>query len=148
MSQHSKECCNKVEELEEENYVATKENYVAAKEKDERIEDCHDKEIYVATEFKVAENDKVCCYKVFMLRHKLDNFSKTLSRHKNIMSRKTPRRNYKNHIAKEKLQTTTRAGTEMKIYVATEFIFFTKKRLIGPEFLGIHNLCLEVRPIT
>ena len=32
MSQHSKECCNKVEELEEETSVVTKENYVVTKD--------------------------------------------------------------------------------------------------------------------
>ena len=86
MSQHSKECCNKVEEMEEKNYVATK-------DEEERTEDCHDKEIYVATKFRAAENDKVCCnkicmsrHKTVMSRHKLDNFSKTFSQHKNILS--------------------------------------------------------------
>ena len=59
MSQHSKECCNKVEELEEENYVTTK-------DEEERTEDCHDKEIYVATEFRASKNDKLCCNKFFM----------------------------------------------------------------------------------
>ena len=42
MSQHSKECCNKVEELEAENYVATKENYVATEDEKEITEDCCD----------------------------------------------------------------------------------------------------------
>ena len=53
-----------------------------------------DKEKYVATEFREEENDKFCCNKVIMLRHKtlmsrhkLDNFSKILSQQKNIMSR-------------------------------------------------------------
>ena len=48
------------------------------------------KEKYVAKEFRAAENDKFCCNKVFMSRHKtpmsrhkLDNFSKTWSRQKN-----------------------------------------------------------------
>ena len=101
MSQHSKECCNKVEEMEEENYVATK-------DEERRTEDCRDKEIYVSTEFRAAENDKVCCNKVIMSRHKtlisrhkLNYFSKTLPRHKNIMSRQTPRRNSKNHVVIE-----------------------------------------------
>ena len=40
MLQHSKECCNKVEELDAENFVAIKENYVATKDGKERIEDC------------------------------------------------------------------------------------------------------------
>ena len=35
MSQHSKECCNKVEELEAEIYVATK-------DEEERTTDCRD----------------------------------------------------------------------------------------------------------
>ena len=59
ISQHSKECCNKVEELKEETSVATK-------DEEERIEDCCNKETYVATVFKTAENDKLCCNKVFM----------------------------------------------------------------------------------
>ena len=87
MSQHSKECCNKVEELEEETFVAIKENYVATKDEENRIEDWCDKEIYVVTEFRAVENDK-CCNKVFMSqqktlvsRHKLDNFSRTMPRH-------------------------------------------------------------------
>ena len=42
MLQHSKECCNKVEELEVENPIATKENYVATKDENERIEDYRD----------------------------------------------------------------------------------------------------------
>ena len=42
MSQHSKECCNKVEELEAKNFVVTKENYVATKDENEIIEDCRD----------------------------------------------------------------------------------------------------------
>ena len=79
MSQHIKECCNKVEDMEEKNYVATK-------DEEERTEDCHDKEIYVATKFRGAENDKVCCNKICMSRHKLDNFSKTFSQHNNILS--------------------------------------------------------------
>ena len=57
MSQHSKECCNKVEELEEGNYVTTK-------DEEERTEDFCDKEIYVTTEFRGAKNEKVCCNKV------------------------------------------------------------------------------------
>ena len=44
----------------------TKENYVATKDEDERTEDCRDKEIYVATEFRAAENDKLCCDKVYV----------------------------------------------------------------------------------
>ena len=67
MSQHSKECCKKVEELEEETFVTTEENYVLTNDEKERIEDCCDKEIYVATELKIAKNDKLCCNKVFML---------------------------------------------------------------------------------
>ena len=75
MSQHIKECYNKVEELEEETSVATKENYVTTKYEDERIEDCLDKEIYVATEFKAAKNDKLCCNKVLCrdIRHSCRN---------------------------------------------------------------------------
>ena len=42
MSQHSKECCNKVEELEVENSVTIKERCVAKKDGNERLEDCHD----------------------------------------------------------------------------------------------------------
>ena len=64
MSQHSKECCNKVEDLKGENYVSTK-------EEEERTEGCRDKEIFVAIEFRATENDKVCCNKVFMSRHKI-----------------------------------------------------------------------------
>ena len=51
MSQYSKECCNKVEELEKETSVATKENYVLTKDEEERTEDCRDKEIYVVTDW-------------------------------------------------------------------------------------------------
>ena len=49
MSQHSNECCNKVEELEAENSVTTKENYVMTKDEDEIIEDYHDSVFYVPT---------------------------------------------------------------------------------------------------
>ena len=49
MSQHRKECCNKVEEMEAESSVVTKENYVTTKDEDERTEDCHDNIFYVAT---------------------------------------------------------------------------------------------------
>ena len=79
MSQHSKECCNKVEQLEVDNFFATKENYVTTKDEKMRTKDCRntvyfmlrhcklmsqhkarlkdkkfcrDKEIYVATFFK------------------------------------------------------------------------------------------------
>ena len=79
MSQHSKEYCNKVEELEEETSAATK-------DEEDRIKDYRDKEIYVTTEFRTAENDKLCCNKVFMSRHKLDNFSITMSRHYQSLS--------------------------------------------------------------
>ena len=48
MSQHSKECCNKVEELEAKNSVATKENYVVIEDEEERTEDCRDSVFYVA----------------------------------------------------------------------------------------------------
>ena len=63
MSQHSKECCNKVEKLEEETSIATR-------DEEEGTKDCIDKEIYVVTEFRAEENDKLCCRKVFMSRHK------------------------------------------------------------------------------
>ena len=43
LSQHRKECCNKVEELEEETFVTTKENYVVTKDEEERTKDCRDK---------------------------------------------------------------------------------------------------------
>ena len=43
MSQQNKECCNKVEELEEETSVTTEENYVATKDEEERIEECYDR---------------------------------------------------------------------------------------------------------
>ena len=56
MSQHSKEGCNKVEELE-------KKTYVVIKDEEETTEDCHDKEIYVATKFRAVENDKLYCNK-------------------------------------------------------------------------------------
>ena len=102
MSQHSKECCNKVEELVEETSIATKENYVVTKDEEERTEDCRDKEIYVAIEFRLIENDKLCCKKVFLSRHKilisrhkLDNFSRTMSRHYQSLSRPNSRRNPK-----------------------------------------------------
>ena len=49
MSQHSKKCCKKVEELGAENSITTKEKYVATKNEDKRIEDCHDSVFYVAT---------------------------------------------------------------------------------------------------
>ena len=80
MSQHNKECCNKVEELEVENFVATKENYVTTEDEEERTKQktisimyfmlqhfnlmsqhrarlkdkkfCRDKEIYIVIEFK------------------------------------------------------------------------------------------------
>ena len=42
MSQHSKECYNKVEELEAENFFTTK-------DEEERIEDCCDSVFYVVT---------------------------------------------------------------------------------------------------
>ena len=48
MSQHSKECCNKVEELEANNFVATKENYVMIEDEEERTKDCRDSVFYVA----------------------------------------------------------------------------------------------------
>ena len=66
MSQHSKGCCNKVEELEEETFFMKKENYVTTKEEEERTKDCSDKKIYVMTEFRTVENDKSCCNQVFM----------------------------------------------------------------------------------
>ena len=49
MSQHSKECCNKVEELETKSSVTTKENYVAIEDEEERTEDFRDNIFYVAT---------------------------------------------------------------------------------------------------
>ena len=49
MSQHSKECCNKVEETEAESSVVTKENYVVIEDEEERIEDYRDSVFYVAT---------------------------------------------------------------------------------------------------
>ena len=49
MSQHRKECCNKVEEMKVESFIATKENYVATEDLEERTEDCHDSIFYVAT---------------------------------------------------------------------------------------------------
>ena len=66
MLQHRKECCNKVEELEEETSIVTKENQVTTKDEEDRIEDYHDKEIYLSIEFKTVEDDKLCCNKVFM----------------------------------------------------------------------------------
>ena len=64
MLHHSKECCNKVEELEEETYVTTKENYVATKDEEERTKDCRDRiqsnikmTSCVATKFYVATQD-------------------------------------------------------------------------------------------
>ena len=47
LQQHNKECCNKVEELEAKNSVATKENYVTIEDEEERIEDCCDNVFYV-----------------------------------------------------------------------------------------------------
>ena len=47
MSQHSKDRCNKVEDLEEETFVAIK-------DEEKRLEDCRDKEIYVAIEFRCS----------------------------------------------------------------------------------------------
>ena len=49
LSQHNKECCNKVEELEAENSVTTKENYAATKDEEERTEDYRDSVFYVVT---------------------------------------------------------------------------------------------------
>ena len=49
MSQHINECCNKVEELEAENSVATKGNYVTKECEDDRIEDYSDSVFYVTT---------------------------------------------------------------------------------------------------
>ena len=49
MSQHSKECCNKVEELKAENFVTIKENSVTTKDEEEIIEDFHDNVFYVMT---------------------------------------------------------------------------------------------------
>ena len=46
---NSKECCNKVEELEAENFVSIKEKYVATEGEDEKIEDYRDSVFYVAT---------------------------------------------------------------------------------------------------
>ena len=66
MLQHSKECCNKVEELEEETSVVTKGNYVATKDEEERIKDCRNKENYVVTEFRTTETYKLCRKKFFM----------------------------------------------------------------------------------
>ena len=66
MSQYNKECCNKVEELEEETSVTKKENYVQTKDEEDKTKDCRNKEIYVATEFRTVKNDKLCCNKVFM----------------------------------------------------------------------------------
>ena len=127
MSQHRKECCNKVEELEAENSVAIKENYVAIEDEEERTEDCRDSIFYVATfqtyvatwskderqvvtnkfmlrqNSEAVENDKLCCNKVFMSRHKtlmlrqkLDNLSKTMSRHCQIMLRQNSKRKHEN----------------------------------------------------
>ena len=94
MSQHSKECWNKVGDLEEETSIAKKENYVMTKDENERTEDCRNKKIYIVTEFKAIESDKLCCNKVFMSRHntlisqhKLDNCSRIMSRHCKTMSR-------------------------------------------------------------
>ena len=42
MTQHSKECCNKVEELEVKSSVLIKENYITTKDEDERIKDYRD----------------------------------------------------------------------------------------------------------
>ena len=44
------------------------ETSVAIKDEEERMEDYCDKEMYVATEFRIRENDKLCCNKVFMWR--------------------------------------------------------------------------------
>ena len=66
------------------------------------MEDYRDKEMYVVIEFRIGENDKLCCNKVFMWlhktlmsRHKLDNFRRTMSRHYQILSRPNLRRNPK-----------------------------------------------------
>ena len=42
ISQHSKECCNKVEKLKTKNSVVIKDNSIATKDGNEIIEDCHD----------------------------------------------------------------------------------------------------------
>ena len=49
MSQHRKECCNKVEEMEAEISIVTKENYVATEDEENITEDCQDSLFYVAT---------------------------------------------------------------------------------------------------
>ena len=49
MSQHSKECCNKVEELKAESSIAAKENYVATEDEENITEDCRGNIFYVAT---------------------------------------------------------------------------------------------------
>ena len=49
MSQHSKECCNKVEELKAEKFVTIKENSITTKDEEERTEDCRDNVFYVTT---------------------------------------------------------------------------------------------------
>ena len=67
MSQHSKECCNKVEELEVEISVTTKENYITTKDERERIEDCHDivyfmsRHIQLMSQHKARLQDKKLC---------------------------------------------------------------------------------------
>ena len=69
MSQHSKECCNKVKELEAENSIVTKEKYVVTEDEEERIEDYRDNVFYVAHFKLMLQDKKFVKTKKFMLRH-------------------------------------------------------------------------------
>ena len=63
MLQHSKECCNKVEELDVEISVVTKENHVSTKDEKERTEFCRDT-VYFMSQHKARLKDKkFCCDK-------------------------------------------------------------------------------------
>ena len=87
MLQHSKECCNKVEELEVEISIVTKENYVARKDEDERIEDCRDTVYIMLQHFKPMsqhkarlKDKKFCCDKEILCREIFQEHQRTTSR--------------------------------------------------------------------
>ena len=131
MLQHSKEFCNKVEELEKETSISTKD--------EEKItEDYRGKKIYVVIEFRAAKNDK-CCNKIFMSRHKtlmsrhkLDNFSRTMSGHYQSLSRHNPRRNPKIMSRQKTRGHMTRAGEQRQKLCHDRSFYVATKHLIGP----------------
>ena len=58
MSQHSKGCCNKVEELEAKNSIMTKENYVTTEDEKERTEDCRNIVYFMSRHCKLMSQHK------------------------------------------------------------------------------------------